>query len=577
MASNRDHCSVFAPGLFAWYEDFLHNSENAAHRYECNHKLIPDPNTNGESSSSSEQRFKIEQAHTEALLATKQGDWKTAETLREEILDASTKLLSMTHPSTIRSMVYLADIHMKQSRYVEAETIQRRTVEAFEKALGSEHPYTLASINEVASTLLMQQRWNEAEIMLEDAAAAMSYLAGEGHPIRLSILENLCKVYKAQKQFSHAEKVQYKIIGISREILGPESSKTLRGMANLIKSHMYNSDWEEAEPLQIHVMEIQKQQLGVDHLTTLTSMENLAFICMKQDHLAQAEALQEVVVGGFKKRLGTCHLFTQNAMEILAEIKRGSRLQIEKTKKIQRENEMSKPRSNIRKFEPLLDDQILADCYRKRGRLSISDDQSFYASMQIKSQVNQPENPRDIFEVYSILQKCWSSQLPRHIILRIMDEAKYWLRTRVTRADSIHVTMNSCEDKTPYLISAPITNPVREIKIAVWSYEEFHWFLGNEESDDKRSTGFSLGIEKSSHPEDSAFVPLFTNTPTRKKNIQRYEKIFDFGQLSGEPTGIGKLQPLDMLSVIPMVERTGWENVVKKAFIEISTSCLVPH
>lgn len=573
MSSNRDYDSFFAPELFAWYEDFLDNSENAAHRYECNHKLIPGHNTNGESSSSSEQRFKIEEAHAEALLAIKRGDWKTAETLREEILGASTKLLSKTHPSTIHSMVYLADIYMKQSRYVEAEAMQRRTADAFEKALGSEHPYTLASINEVASTLLMQQRWIEAEILLDEAAATMSSLAGEGHPVRLSILENLCRVYKAQKRFSDAEKVQYKVVGISREILGPESSKTLRGMANLIKSHMYNSDWEEAEPLQIHVMEIQKQQLGADHLTTLTSMENLAFICMKQDQLAQAEALQEVVVDGFKKRLGTCHLFTQNAMEKLAEIKRESGSQIEKKK----ENEKSNPGPKIRKFEPLLDDQVLAVCHRKRGRLSIDDDQSFCSSMQIKSQILRPESPRDIFEVYSVLQKCCSSQPPRHIILRIMDEAKYWLRTRVTRADSINVSMNSCEDKTPYLISAPITNPVREIKIAVWSYEEFHWFLGNEESGDKPSTSFNLGIEKSSHPEDSAFVPLFTNTPTRKKNIRRYEKKFDFSQSDGESTEIGKLQPLDMISVIPMVDRTGWENVVKKAFIEISTSCLVPH
>lgn len=112
-----------------------------------------------------------------------------------------------------------------------------------------------------------------------------------------------------------------------------------------------------------------------------------------------------------------------------------------------------------------------------------------------------PQQPRDIFEVFWMLQRCGREPLPRPVVLRILDLARYWLLSRASREDPVSLVEEDCQERHPYLTSEPIrgghTSPVREIKFVVWShdqgfssYPEFHGTFENS------WTWFDLGIER---------------------------------------------------------------------------------
>ncbi|KAJ5387099.1 hypothetical protein N7509_009640 [Penicillium cosmopolitanum] len=191
-------------------------------------------------------------------------------------------------------------------------------------------------------------------------------------------------------------------------------------------------------------------------------------------------------------------------------------------------------------------------------------------------QTYQPGKPRDIFEAFSILQRCGRQRLPKHIISLILDFARYWLLSKVTRKDLISIVARDCKDKPPYLTSEPIQSfntHVREIKVIIWSHDQGFSSYPEDHGTFKNSwTWFELEIERP--PKSLRFEdPVATNMHACKE-FQCHMKVFS-GEGSDEANGLIKtLQTGDRVSIIPMARFPGWRNYVREASIEVYSTCL---
>ncbi|KAJ5408241.1 hypothetical protein N7509_002124 [Penicillium cosmopolitanum] len=194
-----------------------------------------------------------------------------------------------------------------------------------------------------------------------------------------------------------------------------------------------------------------------------------------------------------------------------------------------------------------------------------------------------PRYPRDIFEVYWILQLAWApNKPPRPILLRILDLARYWLRSQSFRKELISCDEKECQDRRSYLISEPIRggkdSPVKEVQFIIWShdqgfssYPEFH---GTYEFS---FTWFDVGIEQLLHrlpieikDEERGLV----NNIHASRKLRRHQIIY--GELAFKQRGwLGKLQVGDRISIIPRAQYPGWRNFVSEASIEVFSTCLV--
>lgn len=179
-----------------------------------------------------------------------------------------------------------------------------------------------------------------------------------------------------------------------------------------------------------------------------------------------------------------------------------------------------------------------------------------------------PKGPRDAIAILEIL----SNWLPSELGLRILNDAGYWIRSRITsrRYKAIwerHMT----DPPMPYLISEPITGtniPVREIKITIWSHDEAS---NSSESDfyaGEPWSWFELGIQRPPGREEimTNIGRLVTNKPASNSPMRR-QVMFR----REEDPWVRELRAGDQITIIPHVRFPEWTNYTRGAWIEIYT------
>lgn len=199
-----------------------------------------------------------------------------------------------------------------------------------------------------------------------------------------------------------------------------------------------------------------------------------------------------------------------------------------------------------------------------------------------EKQMYQPSQPRDIIQVFLILQSCAREALTRHIITKILDFARYWLLSRVSREDHISIDEEGCGKRTPYLVSKPIHgggSRVREINVSVRSHDQgFSSYRVHHGTFEASWTWFDLGIERP--PGKNA---IFGEKGMRLATNVHASKVFRHHQIIYRSTQkldwMQKLQAGDKISIIPMARFPAWRNFVGEASIAIYTTCLMsePH
>jgi len=133
-----------------------------------------------------EQRgyFRAVQQARQAQALEQKGQARTAQLLRQEVLDLRRQLLGEDHPATATAYNNLAVNQKAQGKYAEAEQSLRKALEICRKALGEDHPDTASTYNNLALNQNAQGKYCEAEMLFARAAEAArrgrSQLAASG-------------------------------------------------------------------------------------------------------------------------------------------------------------------------------------------------------------------------------------------------------------------------------------------------------------------------------------------------------------------------------------------------------------
>lgn len=189
-------------------------------------------------------------------------------------------------------------------------------------------------------------------------------------------------------------------------------------------------------------------------------------------------------------------------------------------------------------------------------------------SDQPSAEVYYPRDSTDATEVFDTLRQ-W---LPSELALEILEQAGYWLRARVTRGDSTSYTEGNCHDRPPYLTSEPIQEhaPVREIRISIHSHDQ-GWSDHHEDHGTFRNswTWFDLRVNRPQGDEvsDDEIVRLATNPHARSEPFH-HELLYR----GDRDDWVLRLQPGDLLCIVPRARFPGWRNYVEGASMEIYTT-----
>ncbi|KAI5460636.1 hypothetical protein BGZ63DRAFT_425133 [Mariannaea sp. PMI_226] len=307
-----------------------------------------------------------------SLLATvmkDQGQWKEAEMLLVQVIEAHKMKVEVDHPGMLASIINLTSIYRNQGRWEEAEKLQVQVLETFKSKLGPDHPDILSNMANLASTYWKQGRWEEAEKLQVQVLETFKSKLGPDHPDTLSNMANLASTYWKQGRWEEAEKLQVQVLETFKSKLGPDHPDILSNMANLASTYWKQGRWEEAEKLQVQVMETSQIKLGADHPDTITNMANLALTLWEQGRWVEAEKLQEQVMETFKSKLGQDHPHTLSSMTNLASTywKQG---RWEEAEKLQVQvMEISQTKLGANHPDTITNMANLASTYRNQGRL----------------------------------------------------------------------------------------------------------------------------------------------------------------------------------------------------------------
>ncbi|KFY44645.1 hypothetical protein V494_01385 [Pseudogymnoascus sp. VKM F-4513 (FW-928)] len=198
-----------------------------------------------------------------------------------------------------------------------------------------------------------------------------------------------------------------------------------------------------------------------------------------------------------------------------------------------------------------------------------------------------PQQPRDIFETFWLLQHhtnttSTSTPLPRNIIIRILDQAKYWLRTTTSRSD--HIALNEAASKRapPYLTTPPIIGrslaPVRELIFDFTSHDQgFSSYPECYGTYDNSWTYFLFGVERAAEEEaafdyDGLERCVCVNVHAKRAATTHRKAFREFWREGGL---LRRLRRGDRVQVFACARFPGWVNYVERVGVTVYTTCLL--
>ncbi len=198
-----------------------------------------------------------------------------------------------------------------------------------------------------------------------------------------------------------------------------------------------------------------------------------------------------------------------------------------------------------------------------------------------------PKTSRDILEAYFFLDcathgRSSTDTSIRTVLCHILESAQYWIRSSVTRRETLTFNQHSCTNN--YLASPPIVgrmnNPVRKIIFCVHSHDQ-GW------SDNKHLYGtYELSFSRTVARRLIGGNELDPHRTTIYHNLHAHGDFREYKKVWGVDSPrddkwtlhgcrwIKGLKPGDVVTVFPVVEFPGWLNVMEYAKIEIYSSIL---
>jgi len=243
------------------------------------------------------------------------GEFAKSKTLRMRIRDQIKNTDGVGHPYYIRSILNVAQSHLRLGEFIEAQQLFQGVLKLTESTQGS----AVTSIKgNLAVIFSKQARWKEAEELFLQIVDMQMTVLGREHPDTLNSMANLATTYNSQGRWMEAEELELQVMESHKMILGQEHPHTLTAMGSLASIYSKQGRWKETEKLEVQIMETFKKVLGQENPDTLTCMENLAATYRDQGRWKEAEELEVQVMDTFQRVLGQEHPDTVNSMINLA-------------------------------------------------------------------------------------------------------------------------------------------------------------------------------------------------------------------------------------------------------------------
>jgi eukaryotic-like serine/threonine-protein kinase len=251
-------------------------------------------------------------------VALRQFKYAEAEALESQALEDQRRLLGPEHPNTLLAMSNLAAVYEGEGKFAQAEALDVRTLGIRKLVLGPEHPETLGSMNNLAAVYEDEGKYVQAESLYTEALETRKRVLGAEHPDTLSSMNSLAGEYQLERKYAQAEALDLQTLEIRKRVLGPEHPETLRSISNLAIVYFREGKYAQGEPLHVQNLETLKRVLGPEHPKTLEAMDTLAADYVLEGKYAQAEALFNRAWEIMKRVLGPDHVLTAETLYNLA-------------------------------------------------------------------------------------------------------------------------------------------------------------------------------------------------------------------------------------------------------------------
>lgn len=193
-----------------------------------------------------------------------------------------------------------------------------------------------------------------------------------------------------------------------------------------------------------------------------------------------------------------------------------------------------------------------------------------------------PQDFHHLFETYWMLRyrglrtRPTKGVLPQHLTLRILDEARYWLKVKSTHTRSEEYDEQRAALNTPYILSAPlpatVQYTVREVIIATWSHDQgWSSYKHHQGTYEESNTWFELAVRQA----NGEWLDLSSDDRFICRNIHASDKSRNHYTVFGKRypaipcRWIDLLKPGDRIGVVPKTAFPGWVNHVQSISIEI--------
>jgi eukaryotic-like serine/threonine-protein kinase len=199
--------------------------------------------------------------------------------LFQETIATSERVLPPDHPDTLRAMNSLANAYGARGRHDDAFELRKKTLEARLRVHAPDHPNVLASRMNLALSFTSLGRHDEATAIYESTWESFRRIRPSEHPETLNCMNNLAFSYAAQRRYDEAVRLFESTLAARRRILPqdhPHTLLSLWGYANTLVAMGRDS---EAEPLivegyrKVRAIEDDSRVLRGFHLLRLRQFE----------------------------------------------------------------------------------------------------------------------------------------------------------------------------------------------------------------------------------------------------------------------------------------------------------------
>jgi tetratricopeptide (TPR) repeat protein len=247
-----------------------------------------------------------EQLNEEFQRLYKQGRYREALPLGNEVIVVRTRVLGSEHPKTLLIKNNVAATYHALGDYWKAEPLLKEITAVLEKRMPDDEQTVIAIVN-LGSLYRVRRDFGKAEPLYRKALSLGERVYGKDHPSLAPIIRGLSLLYLDVEDFGRAEEFAKKSLIMSERFKGPDSPETGFSLSNLALIYIETGDYGRAEALSRQAATIAEKSRGPGHPETAASLSNLATLYSTIGEEQLAEEYHQKALALLEASLGRKH------------------------------------------------------------------------------------------------------------------------------------------------------------------------------------------------------------------------------------------------------------------------------